>query len=157
VTEDFGQTFKPLRANLPWGSTRCCREDIKNPNVLYLGTEFGAWVSINRGASWTKMNNNLPTVAVHEIAQHPVTGDLVAATHGRSIWLLDASPLRQFTKDTLKEKAHLYAPATAIRWRVESNRSMFSGAERKFAAVNPPRGTAIYYSIGGKAEKAEVK
>jgi hypothetical protein len=72
VTEDFGETWKPITANLPeFGSTRCLREDITNPDLLYCGTEFGIWVSLNRGKAWTKLNNNLPTVAVHEVASRP--------------------------------------------------------------------------------------
>src|SRR5262249_48303988 len=62
VTEDFGQTWKSLRANLPTGSSRVLREDVLNPNLLYVGTEFAIWASVNRGASWTRLNNNLPTV-----------------------------------------------------------------------------------------------
>ena len=68
MTEDYGQTWKSIRANLPWGSTRCLREDVANPDLLYCGTEFAAWASVNRGESWTRINNNLPTVAVHEFA-----------------------------------------------------------------------------------------
>src|SRR5262249_25644872 len=94
VTEDFGQKWKSLRANLPWGSTRVLREDVENGQLLYLGTEFAAWASINRGESWTKINNNLPTVAIHEIAVHPTAGGIVAATHGRSLWVLDVGALR---------------------------------------------------------------
>lgn len=163
MTEDFGATWKNITSNLPWGSTRCLREDIKNQDVLYCGTEFGIWASANRGASWTNINNKasrtggLPTVAIHEIAQHPVTGELVLATHGRSVWIGDASALRQITKDTIAAKAHLYAPNPAIRWRVEANRGMFSGAERKFVGQNPPRGAAIYYSLSQPAEKVELK
>jgi photosystem II stability/assembly factor-like uncharacterized protein len=157
VTEDFGTTWKTLHANLPWGSTRCCREDIKSENVLYCGTEFGAWASVNRGASWTKISNNLPTVAVHEFAQHAITGELIAATHGRSIWIVDCTPIRQMSSLVLKEKAHLYTPATAIRWRVEQNRGMFNGAERKFVGQNPQRGATVYYSLTQKAQKVELK
>ena len=88
VTEDFGKTWKSLRANLPWGSTRCLREDIKNQNVLYAGTEFAAWASLDRGANWLKINNNLPTVAIHEFAQHPTTGEVVVATQSDGFgWL----------------------------------------------------------------------
>src|SRR5262249_3223369 len=83
--EDFGRTWKPLKANLPVGSSRCLREDISNPDLLYLGTEFAVWASLDRGKSWVKINNNLPTVAVHEIAIHPTAGEIVAATHGRSL------------------------------------------------------------------------
>src|SRR5207253_4959080 len=63
VTEDFGQTWKSLRGNLPSGSTRCLREDVQNANLLFLGSEFACFVSLDRGASWAKLNNNLPTVA----------------------------------------------------------------------------------------------
>jgi hypothetical protein len=157
VTEDYGATWKPIQSNLPWGSTRCCREDIRSDQVLYAGTEFGAWATVNGGKSWTKINNNLPTVAVHEFAQHPLTGELIAATHGRSIWIVDCTPIRQMSVSVLKEKAHLYAPAMAIRWRVEQNRSMFNGAERGFVGQNPPRGAQIYYSFTKKAQKVELK
>ncbi len=156
VTEDFGETFKPITGNLPaFGSSRCLCEDIQNQNVLYCGTEFAAYASVNRGASWTKINGNLPTVAVHEFAQHPLTGELIAATHGRSLWIVDITPIRQMSADVLKEKAHLYAPALAVRWRTEANRSMFAGAERHFVGQNAPRGVDCYYSLGQKAQKVE--
>jgi photosystem II stability/assembly factor-like uncharacterized protein len=158
VTEDFGQTWKPLRSNLPTGSTRVCREDIQNQNLLYLGTEFGAWVSANRGASWTKLNNNLPTVAVHEIAQHPTAGEIVAATHGRSLWVLDVTPLRQMTADTLKAKVHLYEPNTVVRWHMEQGRDgWFSESARRFIGQNPPRDAQVYFSLAAKAEKVSLK
>src|SRR5262249_29873948 len=68
VTEDYGQTWQSLTANLPAaGWTRVLREDITNPDLLYLGTELGIWVSVNRGGSWTRLNNNLPTVAIHDV------------------------------------------------------------------------------------------
>jgi len=157
VTEDYGETWKPIAGNLPWGSTRCLREDIKNQDVLYCGNEFGAWASVNRGASWTKINSNLPTVAVHELAQHPLTGEMVAATHGRSIWITDISAIRQMSASVVKDKAKLYTPPITVRWRVENNRSMFAGADRKFVGQNPGRGATVYYSLGQKAEKVELK
>jgi photosystem II stability/assembly factor-like uncharacterized protein len=158
VTEDYGETWKPVAGNLPSvGSTRCLREDIKNQDVLYCGTEFGAYASVNRGQSWTRINNNLPTVAVHEFAQHPITGEIVAATHGRSIWITDISPIRQMSAAVVKDKAKLYTPAPAIRWRVENNRGMFAGADRKFVGQNPPRGAQVYYSLTQKAQKVELK
>src|SRR5439155_5406666 len=141
VTEDFGVTWKALRGNLPMGSTRCLREDIVNPNLLFLGSEFGAWVSLNRGQSWVKLNNNLPTVAVHEFAIHPTAGEMVAATHGRSLWVLDINPLRQMTAGVLQEKAHLYEPNTAVRWRTEPSRGTpFGSGDRRFLGENPPPG-----------------
>jgi photosystem II stability/assembly factor-like uncharacterized protein len=158
VTEDYGQSWKSIRSNLPIGSTRVCREDIQNQNLLYVGTEFGAWVSANRGGSWTKLNNNLPTVAVHEFAQHPTAGEMVAATHGRSLWVLDVTPLRQMTNDALKAKIHLYQPNTVVRWHMEQGRDgWFNESERRFAGQNPPRGAQLYYSLNQKADKVALK
>jgi photosystem II stability/assembly factor-like uncharacterized protein len=158
VTEDYGQTWKSLRANLPMGSARCCCEDLKNANILYAGTEFGAWISVNRGGSWTKMNHNLPTVAIHEFAQHPTTGEIVAATHGRSLWLLDVSALRQLTPELLKAKAHLYEPNPVVKWQMEPGRgNWFSESSRRFVGQNPPPGALLYYSLTQKAATASLK
>jgi photosystem II stability/assembly factor-like uncharacterized protein len=158
VTEDFGQTWKSLRGNLPTGSTRVLREDIENQNVLYLGTEFGVWVSIDRGGSWTKINNNLPTVAVHELAQHPSSGEMVAATHGRSLWILDVTPLRQMKTETLKAEATLFKPVTAMRWRREPSRGTpYGSGHHRFVGENPPSGAQIYYSLCKKAEKVQLR
>jgi photosystem II stability/assembly factor-like uncharacterized protein len=158
VTEDYGQTWRSLRANLPTGSTRCCSEDIKNADLLYLGTEFGAWVSANRGAGWTKLNNNLPTVAVHEFAQHPTSGEIVAATHGRSLWVLDVTPLRQITPEVVKAKGHLYEPNAVVKWQMEVGRDgWFSESTRRFVGQNPPRGAILYYTFTQKAAKASLK
>ncbi|MHB1425882.1 MAG: VPS10 domain-containing protein [Gemmataceae bacterium] len=158
VTEDFGKTWKSLNANLPTGSTRVLREDIENQNVLYLGTEFGVWVSLDRGGAWAKINNNLPTVAVHELAQHPTNGEIVAATHGRSLWVVDATPLRQMKPETIKAEVTLYKPATAMRWRREPARGTPYGVgNHRFVGENPPDGAQIYYSLCKKAEKAQLK
>jgi photosystem II stability/assembly factor-like uncharacterized protein len=158
VTEDFGQSWKSLRGNLPDGSTRVLREDIENPDVLYLGTEFGVWVSIDRGGVWTKLNNNLPTVAVHELAQHPTTDEMVAATHGRSLWVLDVTPLRQMKPAILKAEATLYRPATAMRWHREPTRGTPYGVgNHRFVGHNPPSGAQIYYALTKKADKVQLK
>jgi photosystem II stability/assembly factor-like uncharacterized protein len=152
VTEDFGQTWKPLRGQLPSGSSRCLREDLYNPDVLYLGTEFAVFVSIDRGQHWTRINNNLPTVAVHELAQHPTSGEMVAATHGRSIWILDITPLRQLKPATTKAPATLLAPNTTIRWRRELLRgTMYGMGNRDYHGENAPQGAHVYYVLTKKA------
>ncbi len=154
MTEDFGKTFKPITANLPTGSTRCLREDIKNENLLYCGTEFAFFVSLDRGLSWINLNTNLPTVAVFEIAQHPVMGDIVVATHGRSIWALDATALRQLGPNSLKADPKLYTPAVAYRWQPEPTRGR---TNRRFSGQNPEPGAAIFYSLPKKPEKIDLK
>lgn len=155
VTEDFGATWKPIMANLPgFGSTRCLREDISNPDLLYCGTEFSVYASIDRGLSWTKINNNLPTVAVHEIAIHPTAGEIVAATHGRSLWVLDVGALRQMKPATVKADAHLYQPHTVIRYRSEPSRG---GTVRRFTGESAPFGAQIYFNLGKPAEQVSLK
>ena len=155
VTEDYGQTWKAIRGNLPTGSSRCLREDLFNPDVLYLGTEFAAWASIDRGLSWTKINNNLPTVAIHELALHPTAGDMVAATHGRSLWVLDVTPLRQLKPAMVKAPATLLAPNTAVRWRREPTRGTTYGmGARDYFGENPPAGSLqIFYALTKKAAR----
>jgi photosystem II stability/assembly factor-like uncharacterized protein len=158
VTEDEGETWKSLRGNLPSGSTRVLREDIENPNLLYLGTEFSVYASLNRGQGWTRINNNLPTVAVHELAQHPTAGELVAATHGRSIWILDVTALRQMTADALKAPSELYRPNTVVRWRSEPQRgSIYGVGSHLYVGENPAYGAQIYYSLTKKADKVTIK
>jgi photosystem II stability/assembly factor-like uncharacterized protein len=157
VTEDFGQTWKLLRGNLPLGSSRVLREDIANENLLYLGTEFGCYASVNRGGAWSKINGDkgLPTVAVHEFAQPTTANDLVVATHGRSIWVLDVTPLRQMTLDVIHGKTALFSPAPAIQWK-RAQSQPFSESIRSYYGQNPPRGAQIDYVVGQKAQKSSI-
>ncbi|MCI0684045.1 MAG: PDZ domain-containing protein [Gemmataceae bacterium] len=159
ATEDYGQTWRSLRGNLPSGTSRVLREDIVNPNVLYLGTEFAAWASINRGQSWFKINGeSLPTVAVHEFAQPTTAPELVAGTHGRSIWVLDVSTLRQAKPEYAKDKTHLFAPARVTRWRLDTTREgMFRTGTRVFQGQNPSRNAYVDFVLGNKTEQLELK
>jgi photosystem II stability/assembly factor-like uncharacterized protein len=158
ASEDYGQKWTSLRANLPWGSTRVLREDTVNRDLLFCGTEFGLWASVDRGKYWTRLNNNLPTVAVHEVAIHPANGEIVVATHGRSLWALDISALRQMTPDIITAKMHLYQPNTVVRLRPEPSRqSAYGTGHRRYYGTNPPRGAQIHYSLTEKAEKASIK
>ncbi|HEY7689178.1 MAG TPA: hypothetical protein VH835_10815, partial [Dongiaceae bacterium] len=156
VTEDYGRTWRSIRANLPTsaGTTHVLREDLVNQDVLYLGCEFSAWVSIDRGKSWTKFNNNLPTVAIHEFAIHPTANEIVAATHGRSLWIADITHLRQLSAATLAANAHLYKPNNAVRWRREPSRG--SAGTRAFSGESAPNGARIYYSLGRDAQSVEL-
>jgi len=130
------------------------REDIENGDILYLGTEFSAWVSIDRGSTWTSLNGGLPTVAVHEFAQHPTAGDIVVATHGRSLWVFDATPLRQMTAETMAETSFLFEPNKVHYFRTEPRRGT---QNRIFTGQNPPSEAQIFYFIGKKARKVSLK
>src|SRR5207249_3351181 len=95
-----------------------------------------------------------PTVAVYEIAVHPTAGEIVAATHGRSLWILDVTALRQMKADTIKAEAHLYKPATLVRWQQSSSHGR---TNRRFVGENPPTDAQIFYSLSEKAEKISLK
>jgi S1-C subfamily serine protease len=159
VTEDFGKTWKSLRANLPSGSTRALREDITNPDLLYLGTEFAAFASINRGASWFKINGaSLPTVAIHEFAQPTTAAEIVAATHGRSFWVLDVATLRQMKPTHFADKADLFAPTPVTRWQLDfTHEGMFRTGTRHFVGQNPSRQATFDYVLPKKAEQISLK
>ena len=148
-SDDEGRTWVSLTKKLPSsaGPVRALHEDRSNADLLYLGTEFGFFVSINRGKDWTRMNgsNGLPTVPVHDFAQHPTGNDLIVGTHGRSIWILDVGPLREASEDALNARAHLFKPGTAII-RDREPQAANSGT-RRFVGENPTRGAAIYYTL----------
>ena len=94
---DVGTTWTSIAANLPKGEVaRTITEDLKNPDVLYLGTETGVYVATNRGASGGRLRANLPTVPVYEITLHPRDNAMILATHGRGLWILDdLAPIQQ--------------------------------------------------------------
>jgi photosystem II stability/assembly factor-like uncharacterized protein len=163
VTEDYGASWRSLRANLPTGSSRVLREDLVNPHLLYLGTEFAAWGTLNGGKYWFKLNGSspkgsLPTVAIHEFAQPTTASEIVAATHGRSLWVLDVATLRQAKPELTADKTHLFTPTTVTRWRIDGSREgMFRTGTRTFTGKNPPRDATIDFVLGGKTEALELK
>jgi photosystem II stability/assembly factor-like uncharacterized protein len=117
VTEDFGATWKSLNEGLPQGSTRSLAEDVENENLLFVGTEFSAFASLDRGQTWLDLRSlGLPTNSVQELVVHPTAGELVAGTHGRGAWILDIVGLRQISPDTEAVKPALFAPQTATMW-----------------------------------------
>lgn len=156
ASEDFGETWRSIGEGLPTGSARVIREDRVNPDLLYLGTEFALFASIDRGATWTKMNNNLPTVAIHEVAQHPGSGDIVAGTHGRSLWVADVTPLRGMSERARSAPAFLLQPSDVIRWHSLPERGQASGA-RWFEGENGPAGVSLCFLLKGEPDSVSLK
>jgi len=161
VTFDLGKTWRDITADLPkTASVRVVREDLRNSSVLYAGTETGIFLSADRGQHWLKLDTgSLPTVGVHDIVQHPRTGDLVIATHGRSIWIMDdASALGQLTSANLAKEVHLFPPATArVKLRIGLDGIW---GDHLFGAANPLNGARLTYWVrdkqdGGAAIKIE--
>ena len=149
ATTDGGKTFKSIAANLPTGGpdfAYVIREDLKNPNLLFVGTDVGAYVSTNKGQSWQKFMTGLPTVPVMDLQIHPRDGELVAATHGRSFWIVDIAPLQQWNAQVAAQPLHLFAPKTAFQWGERAFDGQSVG-QKLFEAPSPQYGAEITYRV----------
>jgi photosystem II stability/assembly factor-like uncharacterized protein len=142
VSDDAGKTFTRLGANLPDGSLHCVAEDLRNPDLLFVGSEFGCFVSLDRGKSFLAFRENLPTVAVHDLVIHPRERELVAATHGRGIYIADIAPLQDLAGKDLAKEARLPPVATVIR--LDDGFDSSGYGSRRYVARNPASVTAIY-------------
>ncbi|MFH1765929.1 MAG: hypothetical protein ABIF09_17215 [Gemmatimonadota bacterium] len=148
VTRDFGQSFTNLTNNLPIGHANVITEDPRNPNLLYLGTEFGLFVSLNGGREWKRFQNGLPTVRVDDILVHPRDNDLVVGTHGRSIWIIDdITALQQFTPEVAGGDAFLFEVRPAVLWLTDTQKGVTLAGAKHFRGQNPESGTAISYYL----------
>lgn len=145
-TSDFGASWKALTATLPADEpTWVLREDPANPKLLYLGTERCAYVSADAGERWVRLGVGLPVVAVFDLALQERENELVAGTHGRSLWVLNVAPLRQLAGGPLAARVHLFAPNEAVLWRF-GRTGGFNG-DRPFFGQNAPTGAVIDYYL----------
>jgi photosystem II stability/assembly factor-like uncharacterized protein len=148
VTTDYGETWQPLRDGIPdtAGSVHVIREHPVNANLLFAGMEFGLWISQDRGANWSQLKNNFPTVPVDDIQIHPRENDLVLATHGRSIWVLDdMTPLEKMDARLATSGITFFPPRPATLWFLRTRR--WSSGQKFFTAKNPPYGALINYYL----------
>src|SRR5262249_899302 len=140
ATADYGATWKSLGSTLPKGEVvNCITEDPKNPDVLYLGTESGLFVSLDRGQRWMRLQNNLPTVPIDEITIHPRDNDMLLATHGRSIWILDDISTIQHAAEAVKTSSYLFDMRPATAFPTSYERANYPG-DRRFWGQNPEFG-----------------
>ncbi len=123
VTDDDGGAFRSIAAGIPqeWPAdgpnfAHVVREDPVNENLLFVGTDLGVWVSTDRGDNWQRFHNGFPTVPVHDLKIHPRDRELIAGTHGRSIWIVDIAPLQQMSDAVMAEGAVLFDPAPALQF-----------------------------------------
>jgi photosystem II stability/assembly factor-like uncharacterized protein len=145
-TRDFGQTWQEIVSGIKEiDLVRTVREDPERRRLLYAGTEKGVYVSFDDGDHWQSLRLNMPVVAIHDLAIEQ--DDLVAATYGRSFWILDdVTPLRQMEARAANAGAHLFAPRTAIRVRRDENQNTPLPPEVP-AGKNPPDGAILNYFL----------
>ncbi len=143
VTNDFGQHWRKIVNGIPATEfVRTIRPDSVNPKVLYLGTERGLYVSFNDGEHWESLRNNIPVASFRDLRIAPRERDLVVATHGRGIWILDdLTPLERL-RAAQRAGFMLFHPRTTYRWVMHSNQEGLYG---RFSGKNPPAGVMISY------------
>jgi photosystem II stability/assembly factor-like uncharacterized protein len=144
VTEDFGKTWKSISGGLPDEPVNVIREDRKNSNLLFIGTERGVFVSVDRGTNWTRLKNNLPAISIHDLAIHPRENDLIVGTHGRGFYITDISPLQELTPDVLAEDVHLFDPEPRVQWKIISQPAR---SAQNFSGENEPLGVVVNYYL----------
>jgi photosystem II stability/assembly factor-like uncharacterized protein len=146
-TRDHGRTWQRIvdAKSGVRGYAHVIKEDPVNPDLLYLGTEFGLWISIDAGASWARFEGGrLPNVAVRDIAIQPRDRDVVIATHGRGIWIIDdVTPLRALKATDLAQEL-VFLDARPVQQRIQGNGGWSEG-DAKFAGQNPANGAVITY------------
>jgi photosystem II stability/assembly factor-like uncharacterized protein len=153
-SDDAGETWKRIVEGLPQTPVRTLKEDLRNPDLVFAGTERGVWMSLTRGDSWTAMKNALPDVPVFDIEIHPRERELILGTHGRSVYVMNIAPLEDLTPAVMAKPVHLFAPRPAVSFNVLEHRD-FNG-QAAYIGANPPFGTSIDYWFSQVVENASI-
>ncbi len=150
VTDDGGKSFKSIANNLPTGGpdyVHVIREDPHNPNLLFVGTDLGVYVSTDRGASWQRFMTGLPTVPVRDLKIQPRDRDLIAATHGRAIWIVNIAALEGLTDKVVADGATLFRSPPAFQFGQEPRGGEDYG-QHWFQRPTPGSTAQIAYFVG---------
>ena len=157
VTRDLGETWTSVSGNLPEGNVNVIKEDPKNRNLLYAGTEYGFFISLNAGREWKPFMTGLPSVRIDDVMVHPRDNDLILGTHGRSIWIMDdITALQQLSDAVTRTDEQLLDIRPATAWVNDIQRAILAEGAKHFRGQNPPRGTAISYWLKS-APSADVR
>lgn len=147
VSENYGATWKDISNNLPTSSVNVIKEDPINKNVLYLGSDNGAYVSLDRGESWQAFSNGLPSVALHDLVIQAEANDLILGTHGRSLYLANISLLQNIKEDELS-----IAAIDPIKYS-----SRWGGSWSKWSEVNEPSIPIQFYNPNTEKVTISIK
>lgn len=156
-TTDFGKTWTSIISDDIVGFARNIQEDYVDENLLFLGTEFGLYVTNNGGVTWSKFTKNMPSVAVHFIDLQKQTNDLVMGTHGRGVIIIDdISPLRNLTQEILTKSVHFF-PTVKTEMYEEAGFAGSFGGETQFVGSNPSRDAKIIYYLKKRHNFGKMK
>ena len=156
VSDDGAGSFRSIAAGLPTGApdfVHVVREDPRNENLLFVGTDVGVYASLDRGASWRRFMESLPAVPVHDLRIHPRDRELIVGTHGRSIWIVDIAPLQDLTAQVLADGAGAFEPAPAFQFGEEA-RGGESYGQAWFSRPTPGANGRISYYVGEEVAEA---
>ncbi|MEL7119214.1 MAG: hypothetical protein AAFO07_07235 [Bacteroidota bacterium] len=156
-TKDGGKSWQSITGDLPADRVvRTLREDTKNPDLLYLGTELGLFITMNGGKNWVELKGNMPTLPFNDLVIHPRDNDLVLGTHGRGIWILDnIQALQEMTPEVVAKDAHLFSIPTAEMIRY--NRFGGHRGNMFYRGENPEGGAGIDYYLQAAVSPKDVK
>jgi photosystem II stability/assembly factor-like uncharacterized protein len=157
VSEDYGESWADITSDLPADlALRTTREDPRNPEVLYLGSEFGLFYSMDRGEHWIEIESGLPTTPVNDVVIHPRDNDLIVGTHGRGVWILDnINALQELNADILDAPFHLFSIEAAEQIRYESEKG--HNGNMIFRGTNPTAGAIIDFWLGEEGEELSLR
>jgi len=157
-TTDFGETWKPITNGIPKneGTLHVIREHPRNRDLLFAGGEFGLYISFDGGENWQELKNNLPRVPVDDIQVQPRDNDLILATHGRSVWILDSiNGLEQMNPQSAAMAVKVFPIRPGVMWKMRERKSF--DAHDTFEGENPPQGAIIDFWSKSKPEMKDVK
>lgn len=158
VSNDSGSTFRSLNANLKGEVVKTLTEDQRNADVLYIGTETGLFLTLDRGQSWTRLKANFPTVRVDEITLHPRDNAMIVATHGRSLWILDhLEPIQEYAAAQSAAAARLFSIGPAMQWKSMDDQNDEFWGHQYFLGENPPYEAVIQYHLKTPAKELKLK
>jgi photosystem II stability/assembly factor-like uncharacterized protein len=158
ASTDFGQTWASITANLKGEVARTLTEDLKNPDVLYVGTETGIFLTLDRGKSWMRLKSNFPTVRVDEITLHHRDNAMIVATHGRSIWILDhLEPIQEYAAAQAADAKLFTPPPFSMYRRPASDRNYEFWGDQTFFGENPPQAALVSWFLKKPAGEVKLK
>jgi photosystem II stability/assembly factor-like uncharacterized protein len=143
-TTDYGQTWTSIVGNLPNESINVIREDRRNPNLLFVGTDLGLYASVDGGRTWNKLKSGLTTNPVHDLQIHPRENELIVGTHGRGIYIADITPLQELTTQVMAADAYLFGIQPTVQW-ITGQRPV--AASINYDGQSRPNGVTINYYL----------